>query len=147
MPTLFGQQVSDHTYELNKHMVSPTKETKTAARKAVTLWRTEREYMAAVFQAAAWEALREPAFNLLLHIPNENSHKTPGVKGGMPDLFLAVPRGGKAGLFIELKIASGKPSQKQLDVIYGLRTAGYECHIIWDSVDEVITCITAYLNS
>lgn len=147
MPTLFGKEVSPDVYEANQHLLNPPKETKTPARKAVTMWRTEREYMAAVFQAAQWEALREPAFNLLLHIPNENSHKTPGVKGGVPDLFLAVPRGKFGGLFIELKIASGKPSQKQLDVIYELRIAGYECHIIWDSVDEVITCITAYLNS
>lgn len=146
MPTLFGKEVSPDVYEANQHLLTPAKEPKTQARKAVTMWRTEREYMAAVFKAAAWELLREPAFSLLLHIPNENSHKTPGVKGGVPDLFLAAPRGGKAGLFIELKIASGKPSQKQLDVIHELRTAGYECHVIWDSVDEVISTIYKYLQ-
>jgi len=148
MPTIRGVPVSDHTFELNKHLALPTELTKAATpkRAAVRMWRTEREFQAAVIQAAQWEALHTPQYNLLFHIPNENSHKTPGVKGGVPDLFLAVPRGKYGGLFIELKTGDGKPSQKQLDIIADLRAAGYVCHIIWDSVDEVISCVAAYLN-
>lgn len=148
MPTIRGVPVSDHTFELNKHLALPTELTKAATpkRAAVRMWRTEREFQAAVIQAAQWEALHTPQYNLLFHIPNENSHKTPGVKGGVPDLFLAVPKGKYGGLFIELKTGDGKPSQKQLDTIADLRAAGYACHIIWDSVDEVISRIAAYLN-
>jgi hypothetical protein len=148
MPTIRGVPVSDHTFELNKHLALPTELTKAATpkRAAVRMWRTEREFQAAVIQSAKWEALHTPQYNLLFHIPNENSHKTPGVKGGVPDLFLAVPRGKYGGLFIELKTGDGKPSQKQLDIIADLRAAGYVCHIIWDSVDEVISCVAAYLN-
>lgn len=148
MPTIRGVPVSDHTFELNKHLALPAELAKTATTKrpAVRLWRTEREFQAAVIQAAQWEALTTPQYNLLFHIPNENSHKTPGVKGGVPDLFLAVPRDHCGGLFIELKIGDNKPSQNQLDTISALRAAGYVCHIIWDSVDEVISCIAAYLN-
>jgi len=148
MPTIRGVPVSDHTFELNKHLALPAELTKAATpkRAAVRMWRTEREFQAAVIQAAQWEALTTPQYNLLFHIPNENSHKTPGVKGGVPDLFLAVPKGKYGGLFIELKTGDGKPSQKQLDTIADLRAAGYACHIIWDSVDEVISCIAAYLT-
>ena len=35
MPTLFGQEVSDQTYELNKHLIAPPKQEKTDARKAI----------------------------------------------------------------------------------------------------------------
>lgn len=146
---LFGKPVSDHTYELNRHLANQPAQTKTQARKAVTMWRNEREFQAAVFKAAAWEALRQPAFGLLFHVPNENSHKTPGVKGGVPDLFLAVPSGGTPpryhGCFIELKIGNGKPSTRQLEVISNLRTAGYQCHVVWDDVNQVIEIIHKYL--
>ncbi len=145
MPNILGVECSDHTYELNKHLLTQPAQSKTPSRKAVTLWKNEREFQAAVFKAAAWEALRQPAFALLFHIPNENSHKIPGVRGGVPDLFLAIPSGGQAGLFIELKIGDNKPSQKQLDTISELRAAGYQCNVVWDSVDEVMEIIHAYL--
>lgn len=148
MPTIRGVPVSDHTFELNKHLALPTELAKvdTPKRAAVRMWRTERDFQTAVIQVAQWEALTTPQYNMLFHIPNENSHKTPGVKGGVPDLFLAVPKGKYGGLFIELKTGDGKPSQKQLDTIADLRAAGYACHIIWDSVDEVIACIANYLT-
>lgn len=147
MPNLLGIECSSDVLELNQHLAT-SKATAQPRRKAVTLWRNEREFQAAVFKAAAWEALRQPAFGLLFHIPNEGSHKQPGVKGGVPDLFLAMPnpQTGKAGLFIELKIGDGKPSRAQLDVMSELRTAGYQCHVIWDSVDEVIETIHGYLK-
>lgn len=145
MPNILGVQCSPDVLALNQHLVTG-KATAQPRRKAVTLWRNEREFQAAVFKAAGWEALQQPAFGLLFHIPNENSHKTPGVRGGVPDLFLAVPSGGKAGLFIELKVGDGKPSQKQLDTISELRAAGYQCNVVWDSVDEVMQIIHAYLG-
>lgn len=145
MPTLLGIECSSDVLELNQHLAT-SKATAQPRRKAVTRWKSEREFQAAVFKATAWEALRQPAFRLLFHIPNEGSHKQPGVKGGVPDLFLAVPSGGKAGLFIELKIGDGKPSRAQLDVMSELRAAGYQCHVIWDSVDQVIETIHGYLK-
>lgn len=63
-----------------------------------------------------------PELKLLFHIPNERKCdpregkrlKLMGVKAGVPDLFLPVPRGGYHGLFIELKAENGKPSESQL---------------------------------
>lgn len=145
MPILFGQEVSPDVLELNRHLEAAPAKAKTQ-RKAVTLWKNEREFQAAVFKAAAWEAINQPAYKLLFHVPNEGAHKQPGVRGGVPDLFLAAPRGGHGGLFIELKVGDNKPSQKQLDTISDLRAAGYACAVVWDSVDEVMRVIEEYLQ-
>lgn len=114
--------------------------------KQPVLWRSERDYMAAVFAECAVRATQRPEYAMLFHIPNENSHRQPGVRGGVPDLMLAVQRGGFGGLFVELKIGSNKPSGKQRDVIAQLRDQGYCCHVIWDSVDEVVEAIEKYLD-
>ncbi|MEQ9892071.1 hypothetical protein [Pectobacterium aroidearum] len=50
--------------------------------------------------------------NYLLHISNEGKRvpkaardaRRLGVRAGVPDLFLALPRGGYAGLWIEMKV-------------------------------------------
>lgn len=118
----------------------------TPKRKQPVLWRSERDYMAAVFAECAVRATQRPEYAMLFHIPNENSHRQPGVRGGVPDLMLAVQRGGFGGLFVELKIGSNKPSGKQRDVIAQLRDQGYCCHVIWDSVDEVVEAIEKYLD-
>ena len=141
---LFDRDVSPDVYEANHYLEAQPKPPKT--RKALTLWRNEDQFQAAVFVAAEWEALRYPEFSQLFHIANENAHRRPGVKGGVPDIFLPVARGRYHGLFIELKVGSNKPSQKQLDAISILRYQGYQVNVIWDSVDEVISTIIAYLG-
>jgi hypothetical protein len=149
--TIRGVPVSDHTFQLNKQYALPAELEATGQpatkRTAVKLWKSEREFQAAVFKVAEWEALQRPEFSQLFHIANENAHRNPGVKGGVPDLFLPVARGKNHGLFIELKVGSGKPSRAQLDTISRLRANGYSVHVIWDSVDEVIQCIADYLVS
>ena len=145
MPKLLGIDVSPDVLELNSHLSTSARQS--AKRAAVRAWRSEREFQAAVFKAVAWEAVTRPEFNRLFHISNENAHRNPGVKGGVPDLFLPVASGKHHGLFIELKVGSNKASQSQLDAISDLRFNGYACYIIWDSVDEVIDTIAAYLTA
>lgn len=62
-----------------------------------------------------------PELGLLFHIPNER-HCTPqqgkqlqrmGVRRGVPDLFLPVPRGPYHGLWIEMKTESGRTTGDQ----------------------------------
>ena len=68
-----------------------------------------------------------------------------GLKTGVPDLFLAWPTGGKAGLFIEMKAGSGKLSVDQGDWIWRLKNAGYAAAVCY-SADEAISAIKEYLN-
>lgn len=62
-----------------------------------------------------------PELELLYHIPNggtrnkrEAEHlRRQGVKAGVPDLCLPVPRGEFHGLYIELKAKDNTPTKKQ----------------------------------
>lgn len=91
---------------------------------------------------------------LLFAIPNGGARsattgallKAEGVRAGVPDLFLAVPRGSCHGLFIEMKkIKGGVVSAAQEAMCAELRSQGYAVEIChgWQ---EAVTTITSYLN-
>ena len=102
----------------------------------------------ALVRWAAWEAKRTPELRLLFHVPNGGRRdkreaarlKAQGVKPGVPDLFLPVPRGGYHGLWIELKAAGGRPSANQCEWIGDLNEQGYRAVICygWDAAREEI---------
>lgn len=83
-----------------------------------------------------WFRLAYPSLGrLLFAIPNGGQRnvivarklKAEGVVAGIPDLFLAVKRGGYGGLFIEMKNGSkGKLSEAQKTMCDLLQTAGYK---------------------
>lgn len=92
----------------------------------------------------------------LFAIPNGGSRhkieakrlKLEGVRAGVPDLMLAVPRDGKSGLFIEMKRAKkslSKVSDAQKDWHKRLTFAGYAVAVCYGA-DEAIKTIKAYLN-
>ena len=66
------------------------------------------------------------------HIVVAMKLKSEGVRSGVPDLFLAVPRGKYAGLFIEMKKArGGRASDNQKSLLTTFRSVGYAggiCH-------------------
>ena len=51
--------------------------------------------------------------------------KREGVKPGVPDLCLPMPARGYHGLFIELKVGRGQPSEQQREWIAHLTSEGY----------------------
>ena len=70
--------------------------------------------------------------------------KAEGMRAGTPDLFLAVPRGNRPGLWIEMKTPVGvlSPAQKSFrDYL----SSAYE-HRVCRSFDEAKAAIEAYLT-
>ena len=84
---------------------------------------SEAQHQAYVIKWSQQPSIRRqwPELALLHHIPNggtrdavEAKHlKQQGVKSGVPDLCLPVPRGQYPGLYIEMKTESGHTSDEQ----------------------------------
>ena len=106
---------------------------------------TEHQEQVQLFR---WAALR-PDLELLHAIPNGGERnvivartlKAEGVKAGVPDICLPVPRGGKCGLYIELKRQKGgRVSPEQLYWLEALMREGYACAVClgWEAARQVI---------
>lgn len=71
--------------------------------------------------------------------------KRQGVKPGVPDLFIPLPRGSKHGLFIEMKFGKNKTSEQQDKWLAYLSKAGYQCQVCY-GCEAAVACIENYLN-
>lgn len=103
---------------------------------------------------AASSTCRFPELKLLFHVPNGGKRnkaeaarfKAMGVKSGVPDLCLPVPRAGYAGLYIEMKYGKNRPTEKQEEWIQALRKQNYKVDVCY-SAKEAIDTLEDYLNS
>jgi hypothetical protein len=114
---------------------------------------TEHELQAAFFEW--WEFYapsRGIAVELCFAVPN-GGHRHPavagklkaeGVRAGVCDVFLLVPRGGFHALILEFKRQKGRPSEAQERFLFEVRGQGYNALIV-RSTDEAIRVVTAYL--
>ncbi len=115
--------------------------------------KTEHTEQVALFDWARANEPRHLQLGLLFAIPNGGKRhvgtgrklKAEGVKSGVPDIFLGVPRNGKHGLFIELKVGKNKPSKNQLWWIHSLRAEGYAVEVCYGFL-ETQTAIIDYLG-
>lgn len=110
---------------------------------------SEAEEQATLFHWARMQEKKYPELALMFHIPNGGLRskseaarfKKQGVKAGIPDICLPCARGGRHGLFIELKkLTGGKTSKEQKEWIAALQNAGYAvsvCHG-WEDASELI---------
>ena len=90
---------------------------------------------------------------LWAHCPNETKgtkahyfkRAAEGVKSGVPDILIFEPRGGRAGLAVELKTKYNKPSVEQVQWLSELKRCGWEA--FWSNdIDEVLQRIDNYLS-
>ena len=107
---------------------------------------TEHQEQCMLFQWAAWK----PELRLMHAIPNGGKRdirtaalmKAEGVKPGVPDIFLPLPRGGCHGLYIELKRRKGGiVSKEQAAWMAALAAQGYRCAVChgWEMArDEIL---------
>jgi hypothetical protein len=99
---------------------------------------SEMEEQVALMARAEDYSCKVPELQWLHHIPNGGDRdirvaaqlKRAGVRAGVPDLFLPVPRGEYHGLYIELKRVGGKhPEGRQRECIAFLREQGYRVEV------------------
>lgn len=109
----------------------------------------EAQEQEALFRWAEFAICKYPELALMYHIPNEGKRtvsngaalKRQGLKKGVPDICLPVPRGKYHGMYIEMKRIGGKPTAEQKNYINELAKQGYCCVIAnkgWKDASELI---------
>jgi hypothetical protein len=99
----------------------------------------EHREQVALFQWAALAAGTKPELGLLYAIPNGGARnpvtgaqlKAEGVKAGMPDVHLPVPRGPWASLYLEIKAEKGTLKPHQRELCERLARAGNRVAVCW----------------
>lgn len=123
---------------------------------------SEHQEQVALFECMAAHTGKHPELRLAFAIPNGSKRdaitgarlKREGVKRGVPDLFLPVPRilWGPGviiktyhGLFIELKVGRNKPTIEQRAWLDNLEAQGYDTYVCY-SWYEAWERVQAYLE-
>ena len=120
---------------------------------------SEHAHQAALIQWAALAERTWPELRLLYAIPNGGQRskatagklKAEGVRAGIPDLCLPVPRGGFGACYIELKAPAtadaqpGKLTKTQRDMLLALKEAGNSAHccVGWEDARDVLQAYLA----
>lgn len=114
---------------------------------------TEHAHQCALMCWCALNFTTYPELKLLFAIPNGGERnpivasrlKAEGVKSGVPDLFLPVPRHGLHGLFIEMKKPKGTISKNQPQWEFDLKKQGY-AHSYCYGWEEAVNHLLIYLK-
>lgn len=96
---------------------------------------------------------RYPELKLLYHVPNGGSRnsleaanlKRQGVKAGVPDLCLPVPKRNYHGLYIEMKYGKNKTTAAQEEWLEALGQQDYKTVVCY-SAEEAREVIKEYLG-
>ena len=109
---------------------------------------SEHTEQVALFQWASTRATMLPELAYLFAVPNgarrskrERGIKLgEGLKAGVPDLCLPVARQGRHGLWLEMKISTGRVTENQTRWLAWLEGQGYRAEICrsWQAAAEVI---------
>ena len=116
--------------------------------------RPERVEQAAVFTWAGHAMRQWPELRLLFAVPN-GGYRLPreasmlvaqGVRSGVPDMLLAVARGGFMALAIEMKTKGKKPTDLQQAWLTALAEQGWKTEVCY-SATEAIEVLRAYMQA
>jgi hypothetical protein len=111
---------------------------------------TEQEHV------VSWCFHREgmyPDLKWIHHCPNGGSRqkkeaarlKAQGVKAGVPDLHLPIPKGAYAGLYIEMKYNTGTVEDEQKEWIKAMKAAGHYACVCY-GYDYAVKVIEEYVS-
>ena len=111
--------------------------------------RSEADEQAILFEWAAYL----PELEFMYAVPNGGSRhpaeaanlKRQGVKSGVPDLCLPLPKGKYHGLYIEMKVGKNKTTENQDKWLEHLREVGYAAHVCY-GFEEAQKVILDYIN-
>lgn len=100
-----------------------------------------------------WAQTRDDIAPFIMHIANERRCsiqqgrilKRKGVRAGVADVFLAIPKNGFHGLWIELKVGKGKLSDNQEKFLASMTAQNYMAVCVW-GFDAAKAAILAYLD-
>ena len=113
----------------------------------------EHQHQAAFFEILRLNEREFPALQFVFAIPNggHRSKKTAaklwmeGVKRGVPDVFIPIPRHGFHGAWSENKSTDGKLTKDQKAFLEFLTGAGYATKVCYN-VDEQLAFVEWYLG-
>ncbi len=96
---------------------------------------------------------RYPELEMIYHVPNGGSRnrieaanlKRQGVKAGVPDLCLPVPKNGYHGLYIEMKFGKNKTTKDQEEWLKRLSQYGYKTAVCYEA-EEARRVIKEYIG-
>ena len=111
--------------------------------------RSEAEEQATLFRWAAYV----PELKYMFAVPNGGSRhpaeaanlKRQGVKAGVPDVCVPLPKGKYHGMYIEMKVGKNKATDKQLDWLRYLESVGYATAVCY-GFKEAKAAIISYLK-
>lgn len=114
----------------------------------------EAQEQEALFRWAEFAVGKYPELALMYHITNEGKRtvaggaalKRQGLKKGVPDICLPVPRGKYHGAYIEMKKVGEKPTEEQKHWLSELARFGYCCFVADKGWADAAEFITWYMN-
>ncbi len=114
----------------------------------------EGEEQKALFAWAELSLGKYPDLYWLFHITNEGKRSKAhgadlvrqGLKKGVPDICLPVPRGKYHGMYIEMKRIGEKLTDDQKKWLDGLKNNGYCCYTADKGWEDAKNALVWYLN-
>lgn len=115
---------------------------------------SEHTHQVALFRWAEYIEPLRPELKLMFAVPNGGKRdkttaaklKEEGVKPGVPDVVLPIPRAGFAGLFIEMKKPDGRARGNQSEWSEGLKKAGNRAEFCY-GFEEAKKLVCEYLDA